>query len=46
MIRDPDNAWALRMRAEAYRELGQHDKSREDTKRWRQLMTEARLRRE
>lgn len=28
--RDPDNAWALAMRAEAYRELGEYEKSRAD----------------
>lgn len=37
MVRDPDNLWALRTRAEIYWDLGEHEKSRQDDHRWLQL---------
>lgn len=43
MVREPDNLWALRRRAELYHELGEHEKSAEDDRRRLQLMNEARV---
>lgn len=42
MKRDPDNLWALRTRSELYWELGEHEKSARDDRRWVQLKKEAR----
>lgn len=42
MVRDPDNLWALRTRAEIYWELGEQEKSREDDQKWLQLTKAAR----
>ena len=42
MVRDPDNLWALRRRAELYWDLGEVEKSRNDDHRWVELMAEAR----
>ncbi|HEY0627567.1 MAG TPA: tetratricopeptide repeat protein [Allosphingosinicella sp.] len=37
LAREPDNLWALRTRAELYWELGEHEKSAADDRRWLQL---------
>jgi len=42
IVRDPENLWALRTRAELYWELGEPAKSAEDDKKWQQLMEKAR----
>jgi len=46
MIRDPDNLWALRTRAELYWELGEEQESRDDDNRWLQLKKEERITRD